>query len=396
MDLAFFRDLRVLELGVWMAAPSTAALLADLGADVVKVEGPAGDPARAFFAATGTDAPVQPTFALDNRGKRSLVIDLADPSGRGRFEELLGEADVLVVNLRQAALRKLGLTAEELCPRFPRLVYGSLTAHGLDGPDADEPGYDVGAFWARSGLSHQLAGGSPLHAPGAYGDHVTGLALFSAVLAALLERERTGRGGLVETSLLQTATWIAGPDLAVQATLGKVHPVADRRSAVMPLVNSYRTADDRWFFLTCVEGARHLPAVCTAIGRPWLAADERFASPGAMRRHRRELIALLDEAFAGDTLDRWAERFAAAGVWWQVVARPAEVLADPQVAANGWARPVEVGPGVVVDMLTAPMRVLGCVPEGVAGAPALGSVAPDGGWLRPSEEDQPTSRPSRP
>lgn len=368
----YFRDLRVVELGLWMAAPSTTALLADLGAEVTKVEPARGDPSRSFFASTGTDAKMQPTFALDNRRKHSVVLDLTDPTDRGTLDELLAKADVLVTNMRLATLRQTGLAPEEVTAAFPRLVYGSLTAQGLRGPDADAPGYDVGAFWARSGLAHQLGRESPLHAPGAYGDHITGLSMFSAILAGLLTREVTGCGGVVETSLLQTASWVVGPDLAVQAALGKVHSAVDRREAPMPLVNSYRTSDDRWFFLTCVEAERHFPQVCRAIGHPDLTADPRFTDARAMRRNRRELIAILDDAFSRFTLARWADQFTANGVWWQVVQRPHEVLADPQVIANGWLEDVEAGPGISIPMITSPIRVFGLSPTTPARAPGLG------------------------
>lgn len=370
--LEFFRGLRVVEIGLWMAAPSAAAMLADLGADVIKVEPPKGDPGRSFFASTGAAAKVQPTFALDNRRKRSVTLDLADPRDRAKLDALLAKADVLVTNMRLATLRKAGLTPDEVTAAFPRLVYGSITAHGLRGPDADAPGYDVGAFWARSGLSHQLAGEAPLHAPGAYGDHMTGLSMFSAILAGLLERESTGRGGLVETSLLQTATWIVGPDLAVQSALGRVHAVAPRREAPIPLVNSYRTSDERWFFLTCVEADRHFPKICRVIGRPDLLSDSRFADARSMRKNRRELIAVLDDAFAQATLEEWADRFQAEDVWWQVVQKPADVLEDPQLAANGWLEDVEAGPGVTLPMITSPIKVFGASGPTPVRGPELG------------------------
>jgi crotonobetainyl-CoA:carnitine CoA-transferase CaiB-like acyl-CoA transferase len=370
--LEFFKDLRVIELGLWMAAPSAAALLADLGADVIKVEPPKGDPSRGFFKAIGSTSELQPTFALDNRRKRSVVLDLSGPDGRAQLEDLLAESDVLVTNMRLPTLRKMGLGAEEVVARFPRLIYGSITAHGLRGPDADVPGYDVGAFWARSGLSHQLAGQSPLHAPGAYGDHITGLSMFAAILAGLLERQVTGRGGIVETSLLQTGTWVVGPDLAVQAALGRVNAVARRDEAHTPLVNSYRTSDDRWFFLTCVEVERHFANLARTIGHPELVDDERFADARGVRQNRRELIAILDAAFATATLDEWAARFDAADVWWQVVREPAEVLDDPQLAANGWLEDVESGPGITHPMVTSPIRVFGTTGPTPVRAPELG------------------------
>lgn len=303
------------------------------------------------------DSDIQPTFALDNRRKRSVVLDLSAGDDRTRLDELLATANVVVTNMRLTTLRRLGLDPEHVLAVYPHLVYGSITAFGLRGPDAETPGYDVGAFWARSGLSHQLAGASPLHAPGSYGDHITGLAMFAAILAGLYERQVTGRGGLVETSLLQTGTWIAGPDLAVHATLGRVNAVAPREDAPTPLVNSYRTSDGYWFFLTCLETMRHFASLCRAIGRPELIDDNRFAGARSIRRNRRDLIMILDEAFAARTLEDWRQRFDENDVWWQKVQQPADILQDPQLAANGWLEDVGVGGDQSVPMVTTPIKV---------------------------------------
>lgn len=391
--LRAFRELRIVELGTWIAAPTATALFADLGAEVIKIEPPAGDPGRRWFAAMGvaeSEGEVQPTFALDNRRKCSMVLDLTVAADRLRLEEVLDTADAFVTNLRLSSLRKLDLDPDSLLAAHPRMVYGSVTGFGLRGPDAELPGYDVGAFWARSGLSHQLAGASPLHAPGGYGDHITGLAMFSAVLAGLYESQVTGRGGLVETSLLQAGTWIAGPDLAVLATLHRVSAAAPRHDAPTPLVNSYQTADGRWFFLTCIEAMRHLPAVCRAIGRPELVGDPRFADARSIRRHRRELIALLDEAFARAPLEEWAGRFEANGVWWQKVQTPDEILADPQVTANHWLEDVAVAGNRTVPMVTTPISVFGSREPTPARPPELAEPAQP---VHPGCYTQPTERP---
>ena len=177
--LAALADLRVVELGVWVAAPSASALLADWGADVIKVEPPTGDPMRHAFGSLGIglDFP-NPAFAQDNRGKRSVVLDLREPADRDRFEELLATADVFLTNLRPDALDALDLEPASTVARHPRLVYCSVSGYGLRGPDRNRPAYDIGAFWARSGLSVQLANseGVPLNARGGIGDHISGLA----------------------------------------------------------------------------------------------------------------------------------------------------------------------------------------------------------------------------
>jgi crotonobetainyl-CoA:carnitine CoA-transferase CaiB-like acyl-CoA transferase len=371
--MQFFEGLRIVELGTWLAAPAATALLADLGAEVIKVEPPAGDPGRRFLAAIGASSDEAPVFALENRHKAGVTLDLSEAANRSALEQLLGSADVFVTNMRVGALERLGLDPDELTRRYPRLIYASMTGYGLRGGDRDRPSYDVGAFWARSGLSHQLTlpGQPPVSPTGGYGDHVTALSLCCAVLAGLLEREATGKGGLVETSLLRVGGWVLGGDLAIQAALGRAHGVAPRTESRTPLVNSYRTADDRWFFLMCPEVARHLPKVCEVIGQPELATDERFATVPALRTHRRHLIAVLDEAFASRPLAEWEKRFEAAGVWWEPVSTPAEVLQSEQLAANDAILPV-VSSDRVHRMITAPFGVFGHCPPQPARAPALG------------------------
>jgi crotonobetainyl-CoA:carnitine CoA-transferase CaiB-like acyl-CoA transferase len=348
--LSALSELRVVELGVWVAAPAAATLLADWGAEVIKVEPPAGDPMRHVFGSLGIgDEMPNPAFALDNRGKRSVVLDLRRDEDRERMEELLASADVFVTNLRPDALDKLGLEAEATVARHPRLVYASISGYGLRGDDRNRPTYDIGAFWARSGLSIQMADrdGVPLNARGGIGDHITGLAALSGILAAVMEQRHTGRGRVVEVSLLRTGAYVLGWDLGLQATLGKVAGSEPRDRNQAPLMNPYRTADGRWFFFTGLETARHLPAVCRALGRPDLLEDPRFESAGAVRKNRVEVIALLDELIAERTMDEWVERFEAEGVWWAPAQNPAEVLADPQFLVNDGLVEIE-GSGISV------------------------------------------------
>jgi len=336
VPLPAIADLRVVEMGVWVAAPGAAGILADWGADVIKVEAPGGDPMRGVFGAIGlADDLPNATYALDNRGKRSLVLDLREEGDRARIEALLADAHVFLTNLKPEVLDRFGLDAEATAARHPHLVYCGVSGYGLAGPDRDRPSYDVGAFWARSGLAHQLAvDGVPLNARGALGDHVTALAALAAILAGVLQQRATGEGCIVETSLLRTGMYMLGWDFGLQTSLGKVARMEPRDEQQSPLMNSYRTADDRWLFLTCLEADRHLPNVLAALGRDDLATDERFADARALRRHKREVIAVLDAEFATRSLDEWAARLDAAGVWWAPVRSPAEVLEDPQVLAN--------------------------------------------------------------
>ena len=335
--LTALAGLRGVEMGVWVAAPSAAALLADWGADIIKVEAPAGDPMRQVFGSLGIESDMpNPAFALDNRGKRSVVLNLRDDGDRHHLDDLLDTADVFITNLRPDSLDGLGLEPAATVARHPRLVYCSISGYGLRGEERGRPTYDIGAFWARSGLSVQMAdaGGNPLNARGGIGDHITGLAALGGLLAAVMEQRATGRGRVVEVSLLRTGTYVLGWDLGLQMTLGKVARAESRDRNQAPLMNPYRAGDGRWFFFTGLEAARHIPAVCRALGRPDLLDDPRFADAGAIRRHRTEVIAILDEIVAQHPLSVWAERFDEEGVWWAPAQTPAEVVIDPQLLAN--------------------------------------------------------------
>ncbi len=374
--LAALADLRVVELGVWVAAPAASALLADWGADVIKVEPPTGDPMRNAFGSLGIGRDMSnPAFAQDNRGKRSMVLNLRDPGDREQFEELLGTADVFLSNLRPDALDALDLEPVSTVARHPRLVYCSVSGYGLRGPDRNRPAYDIGAFWARSGLSVQLANseGVPLNARGGIGDHISGLAALAGLLAAVLEQRHTGRGRVVEVSLLRTGTYVLGWDLSLQAALGKVARAEARHSNQTPLMNSYRTADGRWFFLTGLEADRHIDTVYRALGRPDLLSDPRFADAGAIRRNRTEVIAVLDEIIAEQTLEVWAERFDRAGVWWAPAHGPAEVLEDPQLAENdGFLHAPDAVTGETQRSVNGPVSFSDLPTRAAAPAPQLG------------------------
>jgi crotonobetainyl-CoA:carnitine CoA-transferase CaiB-like acyl-CoA transferase len=361
---------------VWVAAPAAAALLADWGADVIKVEAPAGDPMRYIFGSIGIGNEMpNPAFALDNRGKRSVVLDLRDPDDRERLEDLLATADVFISNLRPDALDKLDLEPAATVARHPRLVYCNISGYGLRGDDRDRPTYDIGAFWARSGLSVQMADaeGNPLNARGGIGDHITGLAALSGVLAAVLEQRQTGKGRVVEVSLLRTGAYVLGWDLGIQMALGKVAGAEPRHKNQAPLMNPYRAGDGRWFFFTGLEAARHIPAVCRALGRPDLLEDPRLADAKAIRRNRTEVIALLDEIIAERPLDEWAERFDREGVWWAPAQAPAEVVEDPQLIANDGFVEVTDGPtGGTLRLVNGPITFAGEDAAPVAPVPALG------------------------
>ncbi len=329
---------RVVEIGVWVAGPAAGGILADWGADVIKIEPPAGDPARTFQQMLGGDMPSNPPFELDNRGKRSIALDLTTPSGRSIALELIGDADVFVTNLRPAALEGLGLAYDQIADDMPNLVYGHITGFGTDGPDANRAAYDIAAFWARSGIANLLTppDGLPPFQRGGMGDHSTGLAGAAGIAAALFHRERSGVAQLVSTSLLRQGVYTIGFDLNIKLLWGLTLAAGHRDAIGNPSTNNYLAADGKRFWIVGLEGARHWPPIARVVGHPEWLEDPRFDTPRARAENARELIALLDEEFAKLPLDSWAEKFEEEpDFFWAPVNSPDDLLEDPQFAASG-------------------------------------------------------------
>ncbi len=330
--------IKVLEISQWVAGPAAAGIMADWGAEVIKLEAPAGDPQRGVFAAVGIEKELpNPAFAQDNRGKRSVVFDLQTPEGLARCEQLLAQSDVFITNLRPDALQRLQLDPAAVSARHPELIIASLSGYGSVGPARDVPGYDAGAFWSRSGLARTNSPREdpPLFIRSGVGDHITGMATAMGVMAALYERTRTGKGRIVETSLFATGMYTAGWDLSVQLTMGRLSSMRSRTKSQTPMVNSYRSADDKWFFLIGLEAGRHFPGLANAIGRPELAEDDRFGSAKSIFANAEALITVLDEIFSEHPMSHWAPLFEANDVWWAPCQTMADVAADPQALALG-------------------------------------------------------------
>ncbi|OLT12159.1 formyl-CoA transferase [Actinomadura sp. CNU-125] len=336
-----FDGLRVVELAQWVFVPVAGALLADWGADVVRIERREGDPYRGLATqGIGTDAGgVNLSMALANRGKRSVALDLRHEDGRAVLDELLTTADVFLTNFRPGALRRLGLDAETLAERFPRLVYARGHGFGVRGPHADRPGYDSSAFWARGGMAHVLTPpdrADPIGQRGAMGDRNGAMALAFGVASALLRRERTGKGGVVDVSLLATAMWTLSSDLlsALQGQRPRAASGDDAR--INPLVGIYRTKDDRHIQLVFLQGDRYWLDFCALVGRDDLAGDPRFADMAGRRENRKACVAELEAEFAKRTYEEWQELLAGIDAPWAPVQAVEELLTDPQVVANGY------------------------------------------------------------
>jgi len=328
---------RVVELGVMVAGPAAGGVMADWGADVIKIESPTGDPLRHIFKALGTvgDMPTPP-FEMDNRGKRSVTLDVTADDQRATLLSLIADADVFLTNVRLPSLVRLGLDPESLTERFPNLIYALLTGYGQEGADAARAGYDVGAFWARSGLAQNTV---PLDAypsmlGGGVGDHVTAITLVSGIAAALFDRTRTGRGRLVHTSLLRAGLYANSWTLGVHLRFGRVESARHREDSRTPLINPYRTGDGRGLWLLGLEADRHWPNIVRAIGREDLFDDPRFATATSRKENGGEIVAMLDEVFARYTRDELTKIFDEHDVWWAPINTIADALEDPQVLLN--------------------------------------------------------------
>ena len=368
---------RIVELGVWVAGPAAGGIAADWGADVIKVEAPAGDPMRRMLAVTGgggADLP-SPPFDLDNRGKRSVVLELDTEEGRAAMDRLLATADVFLTNLRPDAVDRLGLGPDAVRLKYPRLIYASVTGYGREGPEPWRAGYDVGAFWARSGLAALAV---PPDAPqphfrGGVGDHITAITTLSGILAALLQRQTTGEGTLVETSLLRTGIYTLGWDLGIRMRLGKLADTAPRTKQTNPMVNVYRAGDGRWFWLLGVEADRLWPKLLAAIDRKEWGDDDRFRTARDRRHNCEAIIAALDALFATESRDEWTARFDEYDVWWAPVNTADDVIADPQALAAGAFVDVPGSTGAPAHRaVNTPVRFASHVAAPTRGVPALG------------------------
>ncbi|HCB34674.1 MAG TPA: CoA transferase [Acidimicrobiaceae bacterium] len=363
--------IRVVELGVWVAGPACAGILADWGADVVKVEPHAGDPFRSLEWLYDEG---NPPFALDNRGKRSVALDLSVPAGMDVLHRLLDDADVFVSNVRPGGLERMGLDYDTVSKRCGRLVYASITGLSLHGDERDRQTYDVGAFWSRAGIAAALTppDGRLPYQRGGMGDHMTALAAAAGIAAALYHRTATGEGQLVETSLLRLGAYMIGWDHNVTAMTGTETVPWSRDAPPNPLINCYRCADGEWFWMLGLEGDRHWPAATAALGRPDWLDDPRYATIELRLENAAALIAEMDAVIAGRTRAQWGEVFDAGDVWWAPVQSTLEMRADPQARAAGCWVSVPAADGSTVEMVATPVDFSACPWQVADGVPEIG------------------------
>jgi crotonobetainyl-CoA:carnitine CoA-transferase CaiB-like acyl-CoA transferase len=363
--------IRVLEVASWLAAPCAAALLADMGAEVVKVEPPEGDAWRHIRPdIAGFAGKENPAFHLDNRGKRSIAIDLGHEEGRDIVRALAARADVFVSNLGPARAKRYGLAYRDVRRVNPGVVYLQFTGYGARGPQRDRPGFDDVAFWAGSGIMASLAepGGPPARAMASIGDHTTALALLSGLLAALVQRERTGKGQYLQGSLFATGLWVQGDIIQNYLETGIIPPKRERMDPPLALWNIFPLKDGRWVMIA-MDSARFWPRLCRALGlADGLATDPGLLDEDELHARRKEVAAYLEGVFATRTLRDITAPFREERLIWAPITRLEEALHSPQVKANGFIADLPDG----FSTLNLPVRFEGARVEPRGVSPAIG------------------------
>jgi len=356
--------IRVVEVASWMFIPSGGSVLADWGAEVIKVEPPTGDPQRGLVTSgllPGGPDGVNFMIEQPNRSKRSVVIDLARPEGHEALMRLVETADVFLTSYLPQVRRKLHIDVDDVRAHKPDIVYARGSGQGPKGPDAEKGGYDGASFWARGGVGSVMPereGGWPQgQASPAFGDVMGGMATAGGIAAALLQRERTGEGAVVDCSLLATAMWQISPLVVASKLFGfsKI-PSGDRRKVPNPLVNTYRTADDRFISLILLQSDKHWPDLCRCLGRPELVDDPRFVDAAARAEHSQECVTTLDESFENQPLSHWKAALDDFSGVWTPFQTLDELYEDAQVVANGYLPEMEAGNGQAVQLVANPVQ----------------------------------------
>jgi len=331
---------KVVELTMFQQGPVAGTKLGDLGAEVIKVEPPTGDPARGFMRIIGTMVGLKGRnyyFENHNRNKRSIALDLKTEKGMEAFLKLIDGADVFVTNLSMDAPQKMGIGPDELLKRNPRLIYAHASGWGRKGPDANTLSFDYAGI-GRSGLMMSCGerGTPPAQILPGLADELGGMVCAWSICTALYAREKTGKGQLVDTSLMGSLMCMESVVLSAPAILGQEFPREVRAEAGNPLYNHYRTKDDKWFILAHLQPDRYWPNICRALGKPELEHDPRFNSIEARGENRKELITLMDETFATKTREEWFEIFKKESLIYTPIQTPTEVINDPQSVANDY------------------------------------------------------------
>ncbi len=356
--------IRVVEVANWLAAPAATRLMADLGAEVIKIEPPGGDMFRGFqLRSLGYDYefPGNAAFELDNFGKRSVTVDLDKPGGADVVKKLAADCDVFVTNLIPRRRERFGLGWEAVSAANPRVVYCSFSGYGTRGPDENRAGYDYAAYWARSGIMSLLAepDAPPPLCRGGQGDHATALNILSAVLAGLRVRDRDGVPQHVEVTLQGTGMWTIAGDYSA-ALLSRQHPPRiSRQAPTHPVWNSYECADGKWILLVNpVPFPNAWPRFCEILGHPEWAQEGQYDDMAKLLAGSAELTAQIDPVIKTQNLSHWAAELDRQEIIWAPVATTTDVIDDPQVREMGWITETDMsfGRGETLDT---PFKVYG-------------------------------------
>ena len=364
--LDIMKGIRVLEVAEHTFVPAASGVLADWGADVIKVEHAERGDAMRGLAQTGVVSFGSNVHVLNehsNRGKRSIGIDLSTPEGRDVLYALAKTADVFLTNKTVPVLEKLRIGVDAIREQNPRIIYTRGTAFGPRGPDASKGGYDSTAFWSRAGSA---ANCTPSGAEGvigqpgpAYGDSIGGMTIAGGIAAALLKRERTGEASVVDVSLFSAGIWAAGPAMAMSLQSGQplsAPPLGHHAAVTNPLVGTFRTKDDRWLQLVMLQAFAYFPDFCEHIERPDLVDDPRFGTAEKLAENAGDAVEIFREALAGKTLAEWTERFQTLRGQWAPVQNSLEVGSDPQARAMGYLAASETADGTPFELPASPVQ----------------------------------------
>ncbi len=370
-DDLLFAGLKVLDVSSWIAAPAAAAILADLGAEVIKIEQPeVGDGYRNYYLLPPSpDAEVNFTWALDNKNKRSLSLNLKSEQGKKILHQLVAACDVYITNQPLPMRRALGLMWEDLQPLNERMIYASLTGYGEAGPEKDNESFDLVAYWSRSGLMHQMRhkGTEPFQAMAGMGDHPTAVALYASIVTALLKRERTGKGTKVHTSLLANGLWSSSCFAQAAWADADFSQIPGQRLTTA----LYEASDGRWIQFSMLRQAEEFDRLLIALGHPDWLLDERFSTPENRLEHAEVFTQMIREVIAQRSSDEWMALFHSEDIPAALVAQFQDLPNDPQVIANDMAMPAAENVGMA-RVVRDPINVDGVARVGATRAPDIG------------------------
>ena len=369
--------LRVIDCGTYIAGPASTTVMSDFGADVIKIERPeGGDLWRLWWVTPGTArCDVNYSWLLTSRNKRSLALDLARPEGREVLLRLVETADVFCTNYQASLLAKFGLGFEKLSAVNPRLIYAHVTGYGEGGEDADSPAFDALAYWARSGLMTSVTGadGSPAMPRPGIGDHPTAMSLFGAIMLGLYQRERTGRGAKVGTSLLASGVWAHGCDLQAKICNATFPERTAGTNPINPLVHGYMSRDGKIFILVQLDPQNEFPRLCKGLGAPELAMNPMFATVESRTQYAAELFAILQSQFESRDLAELRGIFREHDIKWSSLPTIDQVVADPQVKDAGAFVDLALRDGERIQTVNSPVFVAGAQKRAPEPAPEIGA-----------------------